>query len=122
MAHATESARRMAADLAGRTAAEVTLRRPPPLATAMTIERAGEGSVRVLHGGTLVAECIRLPDGLALELPDPVSIPEARALLAPDPGCGPTPKNTPFRPASCAGRIAHPGTDCTSWWDGSRAG
>ena len=68
---------RIAAHLDG--PAEVTLRRPPPLATAMTVERAGEGSVRVLHGGTLVAECIRLPDGLALELPDPVSIPEARA-------------------------------------------
>jgi hypothetical protein len=60
--------------------AEVTLRRPPPLATAMTVERAGDGSVRVLHGATLVAEGIQYPaDGLALELPDPVSIPEARA-------------------------------------------
>jgi hypothetical protein len=68
---------RIAAHLDG--PAEVTLRRPPPLATAMTVERAGEGSVRVLDGGTLVAEGIRLPDGLALELPDPVGIPEARA-------------------------------------------
>ena len=46
---------------------------------AMTVERDGESSVRVLHGGTLLAEGIRLPDGLALELPGPVSIPEARA-------------------------------------------
>jgi hypothetical protein len=59
--------------------AQVTLRLPPPLATAMTVERACEGSVRVFHGATLLAEGIRLPDGLAMELPGPVSIPEARA-------------------------------------------
>jgi len=68
---------RIAAHLGG--PAQVTLRRPAPLATAMTVERAGEGSVHVLQGATLVAEAIRLPDGLALELPGPVSIPEARA-------------------------------------------
>jgi hypothetical protein len=68
---------RIAAHLDG--PAEVTLRRPPPLATPMTVQRDGESSVRVLHGGTLVAEGIRLPDGLGLELPGPVSIPEARA-------------------------------------------
>ena len=28
----------------------VTLRRPPPLATPMTVERDGEGSVRIHHG------------------------------------------------------------------------
>jgi hypothetical protein len=59
--------------------AQVTLRRPPPLATAMTIEHAGEGSVHVLHGALMVAEGIRRPDGPALELPGPVSNPEARA-------------------------------------------
>jgi hypothetical protein len=68
---------RIAAHLDG--PAEITLRRPPPLATPMTVERDGEGSVRVLHGGALVAEGARLPDGLAMEPPGPVSIPDARA-------------------------------------------
>jgi hypothetical protein len=58
---------------------QVTLRRPPPLATAMTVEHAGEGSVQVLDGVALVAEGIRRPDDLAPELPGPVSDPEARA-------------------------------------------
>ena len=35
----------------------VTLRRPPPLATPMTVEQAGDdGALRVRHGGTLIAE------------------------------------------------------------------
>ncbi len=68
---------RIAAHLDG--PAEITLRRPPPLATPMTVERDGEGSVRVLHGGALVAEGTGLPDGLAMEPPGPVSIPDARA-------------------------------------------
>jgi hypothetical protein len=59
--------------------AEITLRRPPPLATPMTIERDGEGSVRVLDGGALIAEGARLPDCPAIEPPDPVSVAEARA-------------------------------------------
>ena len=59
--------------------AEITLRRPPPLAMAMTVERAEQGSVHVLHSGTVIAEGTRLPDGLAMQLPDPVSVPEARA-------------------------------------------
>jgi hypothetical protein len=45
----------------------------------MNVERAGEGSVRVLHGGTVVAEGSRLPDGLAMDLPGQVSVREARA-------------------------------------------
>jgi hypothetical protein len=56
----------------------VTLRRPPPLATPMAIERDA-GSVRVLDGETLVAEGTSVLDGRAMELPGPVSIPEARA-------------------------------------------
>ena len=59
--------------------ATVTLRRPPPLETSMAIEQDGEGSVRVLDGGTLVADGTRMPDSLAMELPDPVSVPDARA-------------------------------------------
>ena len=59
--------------------AEITLRLPPPLATPMTVERRGDGSVGVILGRTLVAEGIRLPDGLAMELPDLVSIRAARA-------------------------------------------
>jgi hypothetical protein len=59
--------------------ATVTLRRPPPLATPMAVERHDQDPVRVLDGGTLVAEGARLPDSLAIEPPVPVSIPEARA-------------------------------------------
>ncbi|MGE5286711.1 MAG: hypothetical protein ACM3ML_05805 [Micromonosporaceae bacterium] len=59
--------------------AEITLRRPPPLTTPMAIERDGEGSVRVFDGRTLVAEGTCLSGSLAMEVPDPVSIREARA-------------------------------------------
>ncbi|WP_246122119.1 hypothetical protein [Actinoallomurus bryophytorum] len=57
----------------------VTLRRPPPLATPMTVEPAGEGSVHVLHGGALVAEAASVPDGPAPRIPGTVSMAEARA-------------------------------------------
>ena len=59
--------------------AQITLRLPPPLATPMAVDRDGEGSVRVLDGETLVAEGTCVPDSLAMELPGPVSVPEARA-------------------------------------------
>ncbi len=59
--------------------ATVTLRRPPPLATPMVIERDHRGSVRVLLGGTLVAEAAPAPDSPALELPRPVPVAAARA-------------------------------------------
>jgi hypothetical protein len=58
--------------------AEVTLRRPPPLATPMAVERDDSGSVRLLDGENLIAEGTswRSP---AVELPEPVSIQEAGA-------------------------------------------
>ena len=59
--------------------AEITLRAPPPLATPMTVERAAEGSVRVLHGRTLVAEGTSLPVSVEIEIPDPVPAGEAHA-------------------------------------------
>jgi hypothetical protein len=56
----------------------VTLRRPPPLATPMAVEQVDDGSLRVRHGSTLIAEAAS-PSGLpALEAPDPVSTEEAR--------------------------------------------
>jgi len=55
----------------------VTLRRPPPLATPMAVERGDEGSLRICHGRTLIAEAISSP-GPALEIPGPVSMAEAR--------------------------------------------
>jgi hypothetical protein len=58
--------------------AEITLRRPPPLETPMAVDGDGS-SVRVLVGNTAVAEGTCLADSLAVELPGPVSIPEARA-------------------------------------------
>jgi hypothetical protein len=68
---------RIAAYLGG--PVQVTLRRPAPLATPLSVERDGQGPVRVLDGGTLVAEGIGLAGDLTLGLPDPVSIAEARA-------------------------------------------
>ena len=59
--------------------ATVTLRRPPPLATPMAVERDGEGSVRIHHGRTLIAEATSAPGSPALEIPGPVSLAEAHA-------------------------------------------
>ncbi len=59
--------------------AEVTLRKPPPLGAPLAVERDGRGSVRVLHGGILIAEATGLPGGPPLQLPDPVSVQQARS-------------------------------------------
>jgi hypothetical protein len=67
---------RIAAYVDGR--ATVTLRRPPPLDTPMTVERDDEGSVRVRHGRTLIAEAAPSPAG-PLEIPATVSLAEADA-------------------------------------------
>ena len=56
----------------------VTLRRPPPLATPMAVEPGDDGSLRIRHGGTLVAEATSPPGLLAVEVPDPVSLADAR--------------------------------------------
>jgi hypothetical protein len=56
----------------------VRLRRPPPLATSMTVERGGESSVCIQHGRTLIAEATSLPGSLALETRGLVSMAEAR--------------------------------------------
>jgi hypothetical protein len=57
----------------------VTLRRPPPLATPMTVERVGESSVRVQHGSTLIADAATSPGSLAPDMPGPASLAEAHA-------------------------------------------
>jgi hypothetical protein len=57
----------------------VTLRQPPPLATPLAVERGGEGSVRVYHGGTLIAEAALSPGAPAAEIPGPVSPAQAHA-------------------------------------------
>src|SRR6202034_3355287 len=57
----------------------VTLRRPPPLATPMTVERDGESSVRLHHGSTLIADATSSPGSLVPEIPAPVSMAEAQA-------------------------------------------
>jgi hypothetical protein len=56
----------------------VTLRRPPPLATPMAVEQGDEGSLRVHHGCTLIAEATSSPGPPALEIPGAVSMAEAR--------------------------------------------
>ncbi len=57
----------------------VTLRRPPPLATPLAVERDGEGSVRIHHGRALIAEADCSPGGPAVKLPGAVSQAEAHA-------------------------------------------
>jgi hypothetical protein len=56
----------------------VTLRQPPPLAAPMTVEPGDEGSLRVRHDRTLIAEATPSPVPPALEIPGPVSMAEAR--------------------------------------------
>jgi hypothetical protein len=60
--------------------ATVTLHRPPPLDTPMTVGPDSGRDVRVWHGDVLIAEATRAGDGEALQLPDTVSIDEARAV------------------------------------------
>src|SRR5580692_8740902 len=55
----------------------VTLRRPPPLETALAVER--DGGVRVLDGSTLIAEAAGAPIGAPLTIPGPVGMAEALA-------------------------------------------
>jgi hypothetical protein len=59
--------------------AEVTLRRPPPLETRLTVAHQDDGSVLVFDGDALVAEGSPSPGDLGLEVPAPPSVEEARA-------------------------------------------
>jgi hypothetical protein len=67
----------LAANLNGAGAAEVTLRAPPPLDRPLGVESAGDGA-RLLEGDRLLAEAAPAAPP-ALELPDPVSLEDARA-------------------------------------------
>jgi hypothetical protein len=58
--------------------AEVTLRSPVPLDTALDLLPQNDGSVRVLNDETLVAQA-RSASELDVDVPDPVSVDEARA-------------------------------------------
>ena len=60
--------------------AEVTLRSPIPLDTSLEVRREN-GTVLVLDGETLIAEAAPMPQ-LELEVPEPVSVQEARAAEA----------------------------------------
>jgi hypothetical protein len=57
--------------------AEVTLRSPVPLETALDVQPQNDGSAWVLDGDTLVAQASPLPE-LDLEVPSPVSPEDAR--------------------------------------------
>jgi hypothetical protein len=71
------SAGLLAAKLEG--TVEVTLRRPVPLDRTLETEVEGD-SARLLDGDQLIAEARAVP-GLDLELPEPVSVEEARAAM-----------------------------------------
>jgi hypothetical protein len=60
--------------------AEVTLRSPVPLDTLLEVRREN-GTVLVLDGETLIAEAAPMPE-LELDVPEPVSVQEARAAEA----------------------------------------
>src|SRR5580692_1342239 len=106
----------------------VTLRRPPPLATPLAVERGGESSVRIHHGRTLVAEAASSPGSPALEIPGPVSLAEARtaagrARYYSDPFfpacfvCGPEREpgdGLRIFPGPVAGRVVWAAPDCPS--------
>ena len=44
----------------------------------MAVERIGAGPVRIHHGSTLIAQAAAAPVPPVLEIPGPVSVPEAR--------------------------------------------
>jgi hypothetical protein len=59
--------------------AEVTLRRPPPLDTALAVVPGHDGSVRLVDGDQLVAEGRIRDVDLGIDVPAPVGIAEAEA-------------------------------------------
>ena len=65
-------------------AAEVTLRRPPPLDHPLTIERLEGGAVALRDGETLIAE--GAPAAVELEAPPPIAFTEAAAASKRFPG------------------------------------
>lgn len=58
---------------------EVTLRIPPPLETAMTVEKVPGGGLRASHDGTVVMEAV--PTTLDVMVPNPVSLVEAESAV-----------------------------------------
>jgi hypothetical protein len=58
----------------------VTLRQPVPLAIPVSVERGGDGSVRVHHDGALIAETTWSAGGPALDIPGPVCRADAHAV------------------------------------------
>jgi hypothetical protein len=71
-------------------AAEVTLHRPPPLGAEIVLRSRPDGGVELLDGAALVA--VAVPAELKIEMPAPVSVPDARAATASFPGIA----NHPF--------------------------
>ncbi len=59
----------------------VTLCRPPPLDTPMAVGRDDEGAVRIHHGRALIAEATSSPGSPPPEIPGPVSVAEAHAVV-----------------------------------------
>jgi hypothetical protein len=61
--------------------AEVSIRRPVPLETPLTVVRDGDGSVRLLGGETLIAEAHGMPE-FEVDVPAPVGPADARRAMA----------------------------------------
>ena len=64
----------------GAAAAEVTLRRPPPLDVDLRVDASG-GTARLLHGDVLVAEAV--PSAVDLDAGAPVGVEQAAATVFP---------------------------------------
>ena len=61
--------------------AAVNLRRPVPLDTALQVVRQGDGSIEVMDAGELIMDARSTPE-VAIEVPEPVSVDDARAAAA----------------------------------------
>lgn len=101
--------------------AEVTLRQPTPLATAMAVTGNGENTVLLKQGETVIAEA--RPVQFELAVPAPPSLAEAQAAWGNHPGlsshpvpgcfvCGP---GRPDGLRVCAGRMPGRGDVAAAW-------
>ena len=84
-------------------AAEVTLRRPPPLETPLEVRRGEHGDVELIHDGEVVAQA--RPVTSSLEVPEPVGVDQAEAAAARSPLLD----NHPFASCFVCGTEREPG-------------
>jgi hypothetical protein len=89
-------------------AAEINLRRPPPVSRPLLVRESGEGGVALLNGGEVVAE--GLPRRVEVEAPEPVGLGDAVEA----PGATPASPSIRSRIASSVGPSGPKATACGS--------